>query len=134
MSRSLAWITGAGGLIGNYLVQTAPRFASSWRVRGLTRNELDLQNFDAVRRTFLQDSPDLVIHCAALSKTQECEQNPELARKLNVNVTNLLSELAANVPFIFFSSDLVFDGRQGNYDESSTVNPLGVYAGTKVAA
>jgi dTDP-4-dehydrorhamnose reductase len=33
-----------------------------------------------------------------------------------------------------FSSDLVFDGRQGNYDESAPPNPLSVYAETKVAA
>src|SRR5262245_54776878 len=134
MSRSLAWITGAGGLIGSYLVQTAPRFANAWHVRGLVRNELDLQNFAAVGREFQKDMPDLIIHCAALSKTQDCEKDPALAHKLNVDVTQFLTDLAADVPFIFFSSDLVFDGRQGNYDESAAVNPLGVYAKTKTAA
>jgi dTDP-4-dehydrorhamnose reductase len=134
MSRPLAWVTGAGGLIGSYVVQAAPRFAASWRVRGLTRNDLDLQNLEAVRREFQKDSPQLVIHFAALSKTQDCEKDPALARKLNVEVTNFLAELAARVPFIFFSSDLVFDGRQGSYDEGAAVNPLGVYAETKIAA
>jgi hypothetical protein len=33
----LAWITGANGLIGNYLVQTAPRFAPRRRACALTR-------------------------------------------------------------------------------------------------
>ncbi len=32
-----AWITGANGLIGNYLVETTPQFAPHWRIRGLTR-------------------------------------------------------------------------------------------------
>jgi hypothetical protein len=41
-SKSLAWVTGAGGLIANYLVQTAPQFARAWHVRGLTRAQLDL--------------------------------------------------------------------------------------------
>src|SRR5271166_6036989 len=36
----LAWITGANGLIGSYLVQTAPRFVPGWRVRALTRADL----------------------------------------------------------------------------------------------
>jgi len=35
---------------------------------------------------------------------------------------------------VFFSSDLVFDGRDGNYCEDSTVNPVNVYGETKVAA
>jgi dTDP-4-dehydrorhamnose reductase len=51
-----------------------------------------------------------------------------------VDVTQRLAELASNVPFIFFSSDLVFDGRLGYYDESAAVSPLGVYAQTKIAA
>jgi dTDP-4-dehydrorhamnose reductase len=134
VSQSLAWITGAGGLIGNYLVQTAPKFASAWRVRGLTRSELDLQDFTVVRRAFQKDSPKLVIHCAAIAQPVVCEKNPELARKMNVDVTALLAELSVDIPFIFFSSDLVFDGQAGNYDESADVNPLDVYGKTKVEA
>jgi dTDP-4-dehydrorhamnose reductase len=42
--------------------------------------------------------------------------------------------LAADIPFIFFSTDLVFDGKSGNYDESAPVNPLITYGETKVAA
>ena len=45
MSERPVWITGAGGLIGNYLVQTAPKFAPPSRVRALTRAELDLEDF-----------------------------------------------------------------------------------------
>jgi dTDP-4-dehydrorhamnose reductase len=132
--QPLIWITGAGGLIGNYLVQTVARHLPSWRVRGLTRAELDLTDFGAVRREFQKDSPGLVVHCAALANTPACEKNPALARKLNVEVTAALAELAADVPFIFFSTDLVFDGLAGNYDESAAVNPLSVYAQTKVEA
>ena len=43
-----AWVTGANGLIGNYLVQTAPRFAPRWRVRALTREQFDLLDFETV--------------------------------------------------------------------------------------
>ena len=133
-SRPTAWITGAGGLIGNYLVQSAETCASEWEIVPLSRAHLELADFTAVRRTFQSRRPRLVIHCAALSRSPACQADPPLARKLNVEVTAFLAELAADIPFIFFSSDLVFDGRQGNYDESASPNPLSVYAETKVAA
>jgi dTDP-4-dehydrorhamnose reductase len=133
-SKPLVWITGAGGLIGNYLVQTAPQSASEWCVRALTRPELNLEDFAAVRSVFQKDSPQLVIHCAALAHTPTCEKNPALTRKCNIEVTAHLAHLASDIPFFFFSTDLVFDGLAGNYDESSAVNPLGVYAKTKAEA
>jgi len=128
------WITGAGGLIGNYLVRTAPRYAPEAKVAALTRGHLDLTDTAAVRAEFRRQEPQLIIHCAALSRSPQCQANPVLARKLNVEVTALLAELAADIPLFFLSSDLVFDGQKGNYDETAAVNPLSVYAETKVAA
>ncbi len=128
------WITGAGGLIGNYLVQSASRHAADSRVIGLTRAQLDLTDFKAVREYFRTHKPQLVIHCAALSRSPVCQESPALARKLNVEATACLAELAAAIPFVFFSSDLVFDGRKGNYVESDAPHPWSVYAETKVAA
>jgi len=132
--KELVWITGAAGLIGNYLVGTASQFAQEFKVVGLTRGDLDLTHFTAVRAAFMKERPRLIIHCAALSRSPACQENPSLARKLNVEATACLAELAAAIPFVFFSSDLVFDGQQGNYDESAWPNPLSVYAETKVAA
>jgi dTDP-4-dehydrorhamnose reductase len=133
-TKPLCWITGAAGLIGNYFVRTAPQYAADWNIRGLTRSDVDLLNFDALRHAFRRDNPQLVIHCAALSQTQTCQTDPALAHKLNVDVTRELAELAQAIPFVFFSTDLVFDGRKGNYVETDEVNPLSVYAETKVAA
>jgi dTDP-4-dehydrorhamnose reductase len=129
-----AWITGAGGLIGNYLVQIAPKFAPQWRVRALTRDQLDLLDFAAVRREFGNDRPQLVIHCAAISTIAGVEADPDRARRLNVEVTRLLAELAAEIPFVFFSTDLIFDGRKGNYAEADAPNPLHLYGETKATA
>jgi dTDP-4-dehydrorhamnose reductase len=128
------WVTGAGGLLGGYVVRLAPKFLPSASVAGLTRARLDLLNFTAVQNEFRRDKPQAIIHCAALSRSPDCEAKPELARRLNVDVTRVLSELASDIPFVFFSSDLVFDGREGNYDESAAVNPLSVYAQTKAEA
>ena len=133
-SRPLAWTTGAAGLIGNYLVQTAPQFAPGWTVQGLTRAQLDLLDFDAVRRAFQEQRPQLVIHCAAVSRSPAAQANPDLARRINVDATAHLAGLAKDIPFVFFSSDLVFDGITGNYGETATPNPLSIYAHTKVAA
>jgi len=128
------WVTGAGGLIGSYLARTGATSHPDWEIRGLNRADLDLTDFKTVRRCFTQDKPQMIIHCAALTKTPACQQNPALAHKLNVEVTEMLAELAADIPFVFFSTDLVFDGRKGSYLETDSVNPLNVYAETKVAA
>jgi dTDP-4-dehydrorhamnose reductase len=132
--KPLAWITGANGLIGNYLVQTAPRFAPRWRVRALTREQFDFLDFKAVEREFGKDKPQIIIHCAAISAVGEAQKNPALARRVNVEITKLLAELSAEVQFILFSTDLVFDGRKGNYAETDAPNPLHIYGETKVAA
>jgi dTDP-4-dehydrorhamnose reductase len=132
--QKLAWITGAGGLIGNYFVRIAPKFATEWNVLGLTRAQLDLTDYNSVRQKFQRDQPQLIIHCAAQSKVPACHADPKLAWKLNVDVTENLAKLAAEIPFIFFSTDLVFDGRKGNYVEMDATNPISVYGETKVAA
>ncbi len=134
MSERPIWITGAGGLIGHYLAAGAPAVFPGARVVALTRSQLDLSDFQRVREAFRRDAPRMILHCAALSRSPDCQANPTLARRLNVEVTAHLSELAAGVAFFFFSSDLVFDGGAGNYDESAAVNPLSVYAETKVEA
>jgi dTDP-4-dehydrorhamnose reductase len=129
-----AWVAGAGGLIGNYLVQSAPKFAPHWRVRALTRERVDLLDFAAVRNEFQKDPPQLVIHCAAVSNIADAQKNPKLARRVNVEVTSLIADLAAEISFVFFSTDLVFDGRKGNYAEADAPNPLHLYGETKADA
>jgi dTDP-4-dehydrorhamnose reductase len=132
--EKLVWITGAGGLIGNYLVQTAREFAPAWKIFGLTRSNCDLTDPKNIEGKFRSDKPNLIIHCAAISKGPACQANPALAWKINVEATKILAELAAEIPFIFFSTDLIFDGKKGNYVENDAPNPLSVYAETKLAA
>ncbi|MCX5722677.1 MAG: SDR family oxidoreductase [Nitrospirae bacterium] len=130
----LALITGAAGLIGHYLVKTAPRWAPRWEVRGLTRQDVDLTDAEAVRRLWRDLHPQVVIHCAAQSRPGPCQQDPILARRINVEATALLAELSSDIPFFFFSSDQVFDGAKGWYVETDPVNPLNVYGETKAEA
>jgi len=134
MNRRVAWVTGAGGLVGNYLVGTAQEHARGWEVVGLTRSRFDLTDLAAVRAAFAADHPQLILHCAAVSRSTDCETDPPRARLVNVEVTTCLAELAADIPFVFFSTDLVFDGRKGGYVETDAPNPLSLYAETKAAA
>lgn len=134
MSPPRVWITGAGGLLGSYLIKTARRYAPDWQVIGLQRSDLDLNDFAALRNRYLADSPDAVIHCAAIAHPPACQRDPEHAHRVNVDVTCQLAEFAVAVPLFFYSTDLVFDGKRGNYIESDAPNPLTVYAATKVAA
>ena len=130
----LAWITGAGGLIGSHIARTAAVHAPGWRVRGLTRGDFDLTDFPEVRRQFEADLPELVVHCAAISDPEACETQLTQTRLVNREATFFLSGLAQDIPMIFFSSDLVFDGRHGNYTEEDEPSPLSVYARCKAEA
>ncbi len=132
--KPIALITGAAGLIGGYLVRTAPRWVSDWEVRGVTKAEVDLTDQRQVERLWDRHRPDLVIHCAALSRTGLCEQDPAQAQLINVEATRILASLACHVPFVFLSTDQVFDGAKGQYVETDAVHPLNVYGKTKAEA
>jgi dTDP-4-dehydrorhamnose reductase len=129
-----AIITGAAGLIGRYLIKTAPGWAPEWDVQGLTHADLDLTDHANVERTWHAIKPNLVIHSAALSRTKDCEQDPERARRINVEATAHLAQLSQGIPFIFLSSGEVFDGRTGWYRETDEPAPINVYGRTKLEA
>jgi dTDP-4-dehydrorhamnose reductase len=128
------WITGTGGLIGSRLADLAPSVAPDYTLVSLTRQDLNLTDHDAVARRFEQDSPAVLIHCAAISDSGQCEKDPALAQQVNVDATAFLAELFAGRRMVFFSTDLVFDGTRGDYSETDIPHPLGVYARTKVEA
>lgn len=124
-------VTGAAGLIGQYCVKSASRWAPNSEVRGLSRTDLDLTDRAAAEQAWRRLKPSTVIHCAALSRTKDCEQNPQLARRINVEVTAHLARLCKDIPFIFLSSGEVFDGQQGWYREGDDPNPINFYGKTK---
>jgi dTDP-4-dehydrorhamnose reductase len=126
-----AWVTGAGGLIGSAAVAAAPK---SVTVVPLTRPDLDLLDDNAVKRRFDKDRPELIVHCAAMSRTADCEATPEHAWRVNAEATDRIARLNAAVRVVFLSTDLVFDGAKGAYNENDAVRPLNVYGRTKVAA
>lgn len=130
------WITGAGGLIGHALGQRSSHFHEPRRLIPLQRSDLDLRDRAQIERRLEKEKPTVVLHCAAISKNPACTADPLLARQVNVSSTRLLADWCAaeGSQLVFLSTDLVFDGRQGGYTELDDVNPLSVYAETKVAA
>lgn len=127
-------ITGAAGLIGQYVLKSAARWAPGWEAHGLSRAHLDLTDHLAVERAWQRLKPNVVIHCAALSRTKDCEQDSQQARLINVDGTAHLAHLCNDIPLIFLSSGEVFDGQRGWYREDDGPHPLNIYGQTKLEA
>lgn len=127
-------VTGTAGLIGQYFVRSAVRWAPGWEVCGLSRADLDLTDHAAAEQVWRRLKPNAVIHCAAVSRTTECERNPQVARRMNVDTTAYLARLSRDIPFIFLSSGEVFDGKAGWYQETDEPHPINIYGKTKLEA
>jgi dTDP-4-dehydrorhamnose reductase len=137
-------ITGASGFLGRPLCILA---AGKWSVTGAYyRHPVDIPGVASVR-TDLTDAarlrdlvagvnPGAVIHAAADAQPLTCEQHPQSTEVLNVQVPERLAGLCAKrkIPFLFVSTDLVFDGGQAPYDESRPATPVCVYGRQKVRA
>ena len=84
---------------------------------------------DMIRKT----PADVIIHAAALSRTSACESNPGIAHQLNVEATRAILEATdpAKTRFLYISTDLVFDGCKGFYNEQDEPKPVMVYGKTK---
>jgi dTDP-4-dehydrorhamnose reductase len=132
--KPVVLITGAAGLIGHYLNKSVTRWAPGWEARALTRGDVDLTHLPEVDASFRAIEPRAVIHCAAVSRTKDCERDPKFAHLVNVEATAHLAELARDIPFMLISSGEVFDGQKSWYNESDEARPINVYGKTKLAA
>ena len=92
---------------------------------------LDISNPILYNEVLKFVNPDLVINFAALTNVDQCEQNPELAYSINLGgLTNLIDLF--NGPIIQISTDYVFDGKNGPYEENDITNPINVYGASKL--
>lgn len=138
-------ITGSNGLLGQKIVQQLRnnQFDFIATSQGDNRNSncpneryysLDITDEKAVHDLIHQLKPTHIIHTAALTNVDECELNPMKCELINVQGTQFLFQAAQSIGahFQFLSTDFVFDGEKGNYSEEDEVNPLSVYAQSKV--
>lgn len=97
------------------------------------RSELDLAQPSAISSTLDRLQPRVIIHCAAMRDLMHCEREPELAITVNVHATAALARwCAANAArFIYLSTDQVFDGTRGLYQEGDPRRPINHYGVTK---
>jgi dTDP-4-dehydrorhamnose reductase len=140
-------ITGANGLLGQKLVSYCQRnnvcfLATS---AGENRNPslpekyfktVDITDKQSVYLAITDFQPTHIINTAAITNVDDCEINQELCYKVNVEAVRILFDLAAanHIHFQQLSTDFVFDGEKGDYSEEDEVNPLSVYAKSKVSS
>lgn len=75
--------------------------------------------------------PDVIVHTAAFVNLNFCEENKELTQQLHVNVPAKLATTFSEARFIYISTDSVFNGVDGLYNEEDKPAPLNNYAMTK---
>lgn len=140
-------ITGSNGLLGQKIVAQCIKRGHTFLAtsKGENRNpdcpeevytSMDICQSDEIQNVLDAFSPTHVIHTAALTNVDYCEQNPSECHEVNVNAVEKLWSAckSRNIHFQLLSTDFVFDGEKGNYSEEDEVGPLSVYARSKVDA
>ena len=81
-------------------------------------------------------NPDVIVHCGALTHVDKCETEQDESYEKTVQSTINLVKVAkaCNAKFVYISTDYVFDGTDGPYQETDKVNPLSVYGKHKLEA
>jgi dTDP-4-dehydrorhamnose reductase len=145
----IALVTGGSGFIGSHICRTLAE--AGRRVcatfgrhdqyvpadgRNITSLPLNLTDSDSITRVLNDVRPNLIVHTAAMSGLKDCEERPQLARRINTDSTAALALwcLQRHAHLIFLSTDQVFDGVKGHYVEDDPTSPIHVYGRTKAAA
>jgi len=94
----------------------------------------DLDGLASLERLLDTVRPDVVVNCAALANVDACERNPDLAHRVNDELVGWLTQACGRLGsrLVHVSTDAVFGGRAGPYDEDSDVSPINVYGRSKV--
>jgi dTDP-4-dehydrorhamnose reductase len=141
-------ITGSNGLLGQHLLHLLlPNNAYEVYGSGLGNNRfpdlsntqyftLDITDGVAINNLLHQIKPHFVIHTAAKTHVDDCELDPIDCYKKNVLAVQFLAEATKQVQakLIHLSTDFIFDGTKGPYDELAAANPLSIYGSSKLQA
>ena len=137
-------ITGASGVIGRALAKTC---SSKYDVVGTYHDHDFKPDYMKLRHLDLTDSndiescldtvqPSIVIHTAGLSDLQYCEKNTQVAENVNYRASAQLAAFCTQraIRLVHVSTDMVFDGSKGNYNEEDTPSPINQYGRSKFSA
>lgn len=126
-------ITGASGMLGSDLNQA---LSLNHRMVCASSKDFDITNIDHTVKAIGDIKPDVVIHAAAYTDVDGCEDNIDTAYRVNGlgarNVAATCNEI--NAAMVYVSTDYVFDGKSGNrYIEYDQTNPMSIYGKSKLA-
>lgn len=95
--------------------------------------KVDITDSAELRTLCQKVKPDIIIHCAALRDLELCAQQPKQAKLVNFEATkeivNICNDL--DTKLVFISTDMVFDGDEPKFIETSARKPMNVYGETK---
>ena len=141
-------LTGSNGLLGQKIVsQLSERNHISLMAtsRGINRHPewtgyqyedvdmLDAEKWDEIFEDF---EPTDVINTAAITQVDKCETEREICDQVNVEAVKRLSALCAKYGshLVHISTDFVFDGENGPYQEKDPTGPVNYYGQSKLKA
>ena len=137
-------ITGANGFLGWNICRLAKGrwhlfgtvYSNQVEIPKVTTTRIDLTDYSELKRLFKEVRPDAVIHTAAASDPNDCQVNPDVSYAINVEASVNIALLCSDymIPYVYTSTDLVFDGLKAPYQESDPVCPVNVYGEHKALA
>ena len=138
-------ITGGGGLLGQYLNIELSKKHSILSLYNknpgntflFPNRKIDLTDRTELKKLFLDFKPDVVIHTAAISNPQLCRTlNKEEVLNINADVSENIAKQCSNhnCKMIFTSTDLVYKDSPVKKTEESILEPLSLYAESKLIA
>lgn len=127
-------LVGASGFLGSYVIIACAKagievYKAERNVRGL-----DITDLDSISKFVNKIDPDCVVNCAAMTNVDECEGDYRRAKAVNAEGAGNLAKACKcrGSRLVHLSTDSVFDGKEGMYDEDSIPNPINAYAKTKL--
>ena len=142
-------ITGSNGLLGQKLVRLyldkadCDLIATSRGANHLPIPEthykyrsMDITNAQEVSKVISEVTPNIVIHTAAMTHVDHCFQDKPGCLRLNVEAVGHVIEACkrADAFLLHLSTDFIFDGESGPYDENAPANPVNFYGESKLQA
>ena len=131
-------VTGSNGQVGSELkelIQHSKFNIQNYDFYFTTSQDLDITDFDSVRKYISDNQIKIIINCAAYTAVDKAESEQELANKINHLSVKNLAQIAKDydIKLVHISTDYVFDGTNFKpYTEDDTVNPQSVYGKTKL--
>lgn len=125
-------VTGARGMLGTDLV---PIFSKKFECLSLGREDLDITDLQSCISSLKDIRPDIVVNCAAFTKVDLCETEPEMAFRVNAKGPKNLADACRETDtlLVHIGTDYVFDGKSTKpYREGDATGPINIYGNSKL--